>query len=155
MSVLAAIRPDEWELPLFLHVLGALVLIGALALSAVHLFSAWRESSEPSLRRALRSITLGVIPAYLLLRVGAEWVADKEGYADLDKPPAWIDVGYIAADLGFVLIVVSSLIAWAGLRGSSPDGDPPTGRVRAAAILIALILLLNLVALWAMTTKPI
>ena len=29
----AAIRPDEWDVPLFLHVLGALALIGTLALA--------------------------------------------------------------------------------------------------------------------------
>ena len=29
MSLLAAIRPDDWNIPLFVHVLGAMVLVGA------------------------------------------------------------------------------------------------------------------------------
>ena len=30
MTLLAAIRPDSWNYALFLHVLGAMVLVGAL-----------------------------------------------------------------------------------------------------------------------------
>lgn len=153
MSVLGAIRPNEWEFPLFLHVLGALTLIGALTLSGALLFSTWRGGSAATLRLALRSLTLGVIPAWLVLRVSAEWIADKEGYSDLDEPPDWIDIGYLAGDAGFLLIVVSSVLAWFAARKARADGTP-SGTVRAAAILIALLLVLNLVALWAMTTKP-
>ena len=112
----ASIRPDQWDLPLFLHVLGALTLIGTLALTSAFLFAAWRDGSPASLRLALRSLTLGVIPSWLFLRVGAEWLADKEGYADLDEPPAWINIGYIVGDLSFLLIVITSLLGWFTLR---------------------------------------
>ncbi len=30
MSILAAVRPDSWNFPLFLHVLGAMILVGGL-----------------------------------------------------------------------------------------------------------------------------
>ena len=33
--VLASIRPDSWNFPLFLHVLGAMVLVGAVTAAAV------------------------------------------------------------------------------------------------------------------------
>ena len=159
MIGLATIRPGEWDVPLFLHVLGALVLIGALALAATFLFAAARDGSPANLRLALRTLTLGVIPAYIVLRVGAEWIADKEGFADLDDPPDWIDIGYMAADLSFLLIVISSLLGWFTYRRTRTAGDAtaamqPSKAVRAASILIALVLVLNLVALWAMTTKP-
>jgi hypothetical protein len=154
MSPLSAIRPDEWDVPLFLHVLGALTLIGALALAAAFLFSAWRNGSAESLRLALRTLTLGAIPAYIVLRVGAEWIADKEGYADLDDPPTWIGIGYMAADIGFVLLVIASLVGWRAARRAG-DGSGGTGMTRVAAVIIGLVLLMNLVALWAMTTKPI
>jgi hypothetical protein len=158
MIGLAAIRPGEWDASLFLHVFGALTLIGTLALAATFLFAAARDGSAGSLRLALRSLTLGVIPAYLVLRVGAELIADKEGYNDLDKPPSWIDIGYIAADLGFLLIIISSLLGWFTYRRVRKAGDEaeaqPSKAIRAASILIALVLVLNLVALWAMTTKP-
>jgi hypothetical protein len=153
MSVLGTIRPNDWEFPLFLHVLGALTLIGALTLTVALLFSVWRGGSAAGVRLALRSLTLGVIPAWLVLRVSAEWIADKEGYADLDEPPDWIGIGYLAGDAGFLLILISTLLAWLATRKVRAEGTP-TGTVRAAALLISLLLLLNLVALWAMTTKP-
>ena len=74
-------------MPLFLHVLGALALIGTLALATTFLFAAARNGLAASLRLALVADPR-VIPAYVVLRVAAEWIADKEGYADLDDPPA-------------------------------------------------------------------
>jgi uncharacterized membrane protein len=156
MTAPAAIRPDQWDLPLFLHVLGALTLIGTLALTSAFLFAAWRDGSPANLRLALRSLTLGVIPAWLILRVSAEWIADKEGINDLDKPPAWIDIGYIASDLSFLLIVITSLLGWFTLRRARAGGTAePSQAARTASVLIALLLILSLVALWAMTTKPV
>jgi hypothetical protein len=153
MSALAVIRPNEWELPLFVHVLGALALVGALTFATAMLFSAWRDRSAPNVRLALRSLTLGVLPAFLVLRVSAEWIADKEGYADLDQPPDWIDIGYIVADAGFLLILIPTLLAWAALRKARAD-TRPGATVTVAAVLLTLALVANLVALWAMTTKP-
>ena len=153
MTLLAAIRPDEWELPLFIHVFGALTLIGAVVLATAMLFTAWRDASAANLRLAVRVLTLGVIPAWVVLRGSAEWIADKEGWNDVDDPPDWIDLGYMAGDVGFLLILLSTLFGWLALRKARADGSP-SGTVRAAAILIAVLLVLNLVALWAMTTKP-
>ena len=153
MTPLAIIRPDEWELPVFVHVLGALTMIGALALTTAVLFSAWRNGSASSLRLAMRSLLLGVIPAFVVLRASAEWLADEEGYADLDEPPAWIDIGYIVGDAGFLPILISGVLGWIALR-KARTGETPAKTVSTAAILIALALVLNLVALWAMTTKP-
>jgi hypothetical protein len=97
-----------------------------------------------------------VIPAWLILRVSAEWIADKEGINDLDKPPAWIDIGYIASDLSFLLIVITSLLGWFTLRRARAGGTAePSQAARTASVLIALLLILSLVALWAMTTKPV
>ena len=134
MTGLGAIRPGEWDVPLFLHVLGALVLIGAAALTATFLFAAARDGSTPNLRLALRTLTIGVIPAWIVLRVAAEWIADKEGFADLDEPPGWINIGYIASELGFLLIIVSSLLGWFTLRrGARPTAMPRRRRRRPCA----------------------
>jgi hypothetical protein len=151
---LAAVRPDDWNLPLFVHVLGALALTGAVALSTVYLFGAGRSGSEATLRLAVRSLTLGVIPAWIVLRGSAEWIADKEGWADLDEQPDWIGLGYMATDLGFLLIVVSGILGWVALRRARRNGEGRSTGVRVAAVLIALLLVLNVVAIWAMTTKP-
>jgi hypothetical protein len=154
IATIAAIRPNEWELPLFIHVLGALALIGAFTLTAIYLFSCWRSGSEATLRLALRSLTLGVIPSWIVLRGSSEWIADKEGYADLDDPPEWINIGYMVADTGFLLILISTLLGWLALRKVRAGGDGPVLTARIAAVLIALLLVMNVVAIWAMTTKP-
>jgi uncharacterized membrane protein len=151
---LAAIRPNEWELPLFIHVLGALALTGAFTLTAIYLFSTWRSGSADTLRLAVRSLTLGVFPSWIVLRVSAEWISDKEGYADLEEPPNWIDVGYIVSDLGFLLIVISSVLSYLALRKARAGGDGPWNTARVAAVLVALLIVMNVIAVWAMTTKP-
>ncbi|MFN8632149.1 MAG: hypothetical protein U0838_18065 [Chloroflexota bacterium] len=154
MSAVAAIRPDQWDLPLFLHVLGALTLVGALALCTVLLTAAWRQGSPEGLGQALRALTLGALPAWIVLRVSAEWIFEKEGYNDVEKTPTWLGIGYMVSDVGFLLIVVAGLLGWFALRRARADGTRPSGSVRVAAILVALLVALNVVALWAMTTKP-
>jgi hypothetical protein len=154
VSVLAAIRPDDWNLPLFLHVLAALVLIGALVLAGASLLSALRSDSAASVRLALRSLTLGVLPAWVVLRGSSEWIADKEGFNDVDEPPNWVDIGYIVGDGGFLFILISTLLSWLAFRRVRSDGGRLPATARAGAVLVALLLVANLVALWAMTTKP-
>lgn len=153
MSALAVIRPDSWNLPLFVHVFGALVLIGALALSCALLLSAARGDSRTTLRNAVRSLLFGVIPAWIVLRGSAEWIADEEGFR-VDDPPGWIDVGYGVSNLGLLLILVSILLGWLALRRRRADEQGPALTTRVAVALVGLLVVANLVALWAMTTKP-
>lgn len=154
MTQLAAIRPDDWNLPLFLHVLGALALVGSLAVAIALLLAARRNPSVETLRPALRTLTLAVLPAWVVLRGSAEWIADKEGWNELDEPPDWIGIGYITTDLGFLLIVISSVLAWLSLRKAREGEAGGSARLRVATGLITFLVLLNIVALWAMTTKP-
>ena len=54
MSMIALIRPDSWNFPLFLHVLGAMILVGGLLTGASAL--AGSETANTWLgRRAARS----------------------------------------------------------------------------------------------------
>ena len=142
------------DLALFVHVLGALLLTGALVLTAIYLFGAWRSGSAASLRLALRSLTLGVFPAWIVLRGSAEWIADKQGYADLDEQPDWIGIGYMATDLGLLLIPISGLLGYLALRRARGGGAGASTAARVAAALIALLIVVNVVAIWAMTSKP-
>ena len=62
--------------PLFLHVLGAMVLVGALLAVLTALALAWKDGGGGSLLRriALRTLLLGAVPAYVAMRVGAQWL---------------------------------------------------------------------------------
>jgi hypothetical protein len=83
------------------------------------------------------------------MRASAEWIADEEGLTDLPQDPDWIGIGYAVADGGFVLLVIASLAAWLTLRRGVGAG------VRVAAVLVGLLIIADVVAIWAMTTKPV
>jgi hypothetical protein len=151
--VLAAIRPDDVNFPLLLHVLGAMLLVGALVLTASALIVAWRGGSTSLTRLGFRALLLGALPAWILMRLSAEWVASEENLTDLDPAPSWIDIGYQSADVGLLVILVSTLLAGLAMRRASRD-DRPSGLGSASAVLVSLLLIVYVVAIWAMTTKP-
>lgn len=155
MTILGAIRADDVNLPLFLHVLGAMTLVGALILVAVSLAGARSADSAISLRLGYRSLLLLALPAWIVMRLAGEWTASKEGLTDLDSPPDWLDVGYMTAEPSFLLLIVATILAGIGSRrAASADGKPTGTLSRVAMTLVAFALLLYLVAIWAMTTKP-
>ena len=152
MSTLALIRPDDWAIPLFVHILGAMVLVGALTLAAVSLIVAWRSGSGPLTRLGFMSIFYGAIPGWIIMRGGAQWIADKEGLENSDL--SWIGIGFTMSDLGFVLLIVLLVIGGLVVRRINRDESGPWISARIATGLVSLLLIGYLVAVWAMTTKP-
>jgi peptidoglycan biosynthesis protein MviN/MurJ (putative lipid II flippase) len=149
---LAAVRPDSWNFPLLLHVLGAMVLVALLAVAAVVLSAALRSDDRAgALRLAFRTLLIGAIPAYLVMRVGAEWVASKENLEDADF--AWINIGYSVADGGLLVLIVMTVLTGIASRRAK-RGDTPSGLVRWANGLALLLIVAYAVALWAMAAKP-
>jgi heme A synthase len=149
---LASVRPDSWNFPLLLHVLGAMVLVGLLAVAAVVLAGALRaDDRAAAVRFAFRILLIGAIPSYLVMRVGAEWVASKENLEDADF--AWIDIGYMVADIGLLVLIVMTVLTGIASRRARRGGTP-SGLVRWASALTLLLIVAYAVALWAMTTKP-
>jgi hypothetical protein len=147
--MLATIRPDSWNLPLLVHVAGAMLLVGALVVVLVATAAAARRGDDAVAltRLGFRGLLLGVLPAYVVMRGGAEWVLSEERVGD----PAWIGIGYSAADGGLLLAIIATVLAW---RASRRGGDGPGGLGRAVVVLSALLIVAYVVAIWAMTTKP-
>ena len=148
--MVAVVRPDSWNLPLFVHVAGAMLLVGALVVVTVAMAAALRRGDgvEVLTRLAFRALLIGVIPAYVLMRAGAEWIASEENIPDeLD----WVGIGYIVADLGLLLTLITAVLAW---RAARRGADGPGGAGRAAFVLAAVLIVAYGVALWAMATKP-
>ena len=144
-----AIRPDDWNLPLFVHILGAMVLVAGLLTCALAIVPA---RGDPRLLRTgwFSLLALG-LPGWILMRVGAEWIYDKEGWTG-DGDPAWIGIGYIVADLGGVLLLAALITGGIGLRRLDRGGGG--GLLRATSILSVVALAAYLVAVWAMGGKP-
>jgi hypothetical protein len=152
--VVAAIRPDDWNFALLLHVLGAMLLVGALVLAASALIVAWRGDTGALVRLGFRSLLLGALPAWILMRVTAEWIASKEGLDDVDPTPSWVDIGYQTADTGLLVILVSTLLAGLAMRRAARANGSGGGLGNASAVLVSLLLIAYVVAIWAMTTRP-
>ncbi len=148
--MLALVRPDAWNWPLFLHVLGATVTFGATATVAILAFAGLRADPERGqwLRRlAFRVGVFVLVPAFIVMRVGAQLIADKE-YPGKAKTPGWLDVGFIVTEPGAVLVIVTLILAWLSARKTSS---------RAAAVVpwLATVYVVALGIAWfAMSAKP-
>ena len=154
----AIIRPDDWNVALFIHILGAMVVVGSLVLATAYLVGAWRGGSPGSLRLGFRSLLYGAIPGYIVMRIGAEWIYSKEGIADLPEEPDWSGIGYAVADIGLLLLLIATITSGVVARRTAATGrgdDRPGGiGVRVSAALVGIVLVAYVIALWAMTTKP-
>jgi hypothetical protein len=152
VSVLALIRPDSWFFPLFLHIAGAMVLVGALTLASVYLIASWRSGSVALIRTAYMSLFYAALPGYLVLRIGAEWIADKEHLTDSND--TWIGIGYGVSDIGALLLIIALVIGGISVRRMNRGRTPSPIAARIVTGLVSLVLIAYLVAVWAMTTKP-
>jgi hypothetical protein len=148
--MVATIRPDSWNLPLFVHVAGAMLLVGALVVVVATMAGALRRGDgvEVLTSLAFRSLLIGVLPAYILMRAGAEWIASEE---DVPDDADWIGIGYSTADGGLLLTIIAAVLAWrAARRGAAGPG----ALGRAVLVLAAVLIAAYGVAIWAMASKP-
>jgi hypothetical protein len=153
MSVLATIRPDEWNFPLLVHVLGATLLVGGLVAAVTALLLGWRRDSPWYSRLGFWSLLVVAFPAWWIMRIGGEWIASKEDFPE-DDEPAWLGIGYITAELGGLLLLISIILTGIGMRRLRRPGAETSILVRIGTVLSVAILLAYLVAMWAMTAKP-
>jgi hypothetical protein len=150
--MLAAVRPDEWNLPLLVHVLSAMVFVGLLATVAVVLAVAARSDDRAAaLRLAFRTLLIGALPAYIVMRGAAEWIASEE---DVPDDLTWINIGYMVTDVGLLVLIAITVLAGLAARRAR-RGDEPGGLLRPATVLTLVLIAAYAVALWAMATKPV
>jgi hypothetical protein len=150
MTVLAVIRPDGWDFPLFLHVLGAMVLTGGLLTGASSLVFA--RGDVRFLRVGYWSLLAVSLPGWVLMRAGAEWIASKEGWNDSGDDPKWLGLGRIVADLGGLLLLVALILGGVGVyRLREGKGS---GLLRGTLVLSIVLLAAYVIAVWAMAGKP-
>ena len=151
MSTIAAIRPDEWNLPLLVHVTGAMVLVGALITAVTALVASRSSRPAPMKRVAFRTLLLAALPSYILMRGAAEWILSEEG---LDDEAAWIGIGFIVSDLGLLVLIVATVLTGISARRAR-DQTADSGRLgRVSVALMSVMLAGYAVAVWAMTAKP-
>ena len=150
MSVLAAIRPDSWNFPLLLHVLGAMILVGGTLTGASAL--AFARGDARMLRLGYWSLLTVALPGYVLMRIGAQWIYSKEGLEDAPIEAAWTGIGFAVADAGLIVLLIALILGGIGVRRLR--GGKGEGLLTATMILTVLLLAAYVVAIWAMSTKP-
>jgi hypothetical protein len=152
MTTLAAVRPDSWNFPLLVHVLGAMVLVGGLLTSASVL--ALARGDGRFLRLGYWTLLAVGLPGWIVMRIGAQWIYVREGWDELPEgaEPAWLGVGYMTADIGGPILLVSLILGGFGVyRLRAGKGSGP---LKATLVLALILLAAYVVAVWAMSGKP-
>jgi hypothetical protein len=147
----AAIRPHSWDLAVLLHVLGAMVLVGAVVTAAAAGILGWRDDSATLRRLSYRTLLVLALPAWIVMFVGATWSESKEGLDNADF--AWIGIGHIVAEGGGLLLLIAIGLGAVGVRRSGADGGGG-GLLKASSVIAAFLVAAYIVAIWAMGAKP-
>jgi hypothetical protein len=151
MTIVAMVRPHGWDFPLFLHVLGAMILVGGLLAGASCL--ALARGDARFLRLGYRSLLAVALPGWLLMRVGAEWIASKEPWGKNGVPtPTWLNIGFILADAGGLILLVSLIVGGFGVRRLRAGQG--AALLKTTLALSVVLLGAYVVAVWAMAGKP-
>ena len=150
MTILAqAPRPDNWDFPLFVHIVGAVLFAGGVLSCATIL--GFARGDARLLRLGYWTLVAVALPGYIVLRVGAEWIYSK-GWDDVDDDPTWLSIGYIIADAGALLLLISLIAGGIGVYRMR-DGKG-AGLLKVTLALSVVLLAASLVAVWAMAAKP-
>jgi hypothetical protein len=89
------------------------------------------------------------------MRLAAEWIASRVGWNDVIETPTWLDIGYITAEGGGVLLLISVILAGFGSRRlTGTGGERGTGLVRVSTVLAVVLVIAYVIATWAMAGKP-
>ena len=152
MSVLATIRPDDVNVALLVHVLGAMTLMGALVTAAAASAVGWRAEENTLRRISYKTLLFVALPAFIVMYAGALWTYDKEELDSLAEDPRWIEIGFITADLGGLLLLIALILGGIGLWRSRSGGGGAL--LRASGAIATLLVLVYVVAVWAMGGKP-
>ena len=152
--MLAAFRPGEQDFALLLHLVGATVVFGALLASATSILLA--RGNTRLLRLGYFSLLFVGLPGLILMRLAGQWLYNLQKWADLPDQfdqPAWLGIGFVVADWGGVLFLLSLVLGGVGVHRLS-HGKGGVGLLRATMVISLVLVLAYVVAVWAMTGKP-
>ncbi len=152
--MLAAVRPDSWDLAIFVHVAGAMILFGGLVTAAGAGAIGWRDANGALRRFSALTLFAVALPGWIVMRLGAEWAYSKEGWDDVpDKlQPTWLGIGYFTADIGGIVLLIALVLGGIGIRKARTGGG--AGLLKASTVLAAVLIAAYVVAVWAMGGKP-
>jgi hypothetical protein len=146
------VRPHSWDLALLVHVFGAMVLVGGLLTAAAMGVIGWRDETSSLRRLSYWTLLAVAFPGWIVMRVGAEWIASKEGVDNLPSDPTWLGIGFATADAGGLLLLIALIVGGVGLRRTRNGGG--SGLLKASSVIATLLVAVYVVTVWAMGAKP-
>ena len=145
--MLAVVRPTSWDPILFLHVLGASILFGALATVTLLAVVGQRRPEHPRLARAALWTLVGVAaPGWLLMYIAGYATKSKE---HLGNHIHWIQVPEAIIHAGLLLLLAAIGIAFSWSRRPAGGWQTRSLVVVSSSFIVALA-----IAWWVMTAKP-
>ncbi|MBM2823026.1 MAG: hypothetical protein HW413_1772 [Thermoleophilia bacterium] len=150
MNLLSAIRPDSWNFPLFLHVLGAMILVGATVTGASAL--ALARGDGRLLRLGYWSLVIVGLPAWVLMYGGATWIYSREGLDEVPIDSAWTAIGFIVAEAGGLLFLVALVTGGIGVRRLRNGRG--SALLKLTMVISLVLLAAYVLSIWAMSAKP-
>jgi hypothetical protein len=154
MTMLAAVRPHSSDFAVFVHVAGAMILVGGLVTAAGAGILGWRDTAAGLRRFAALTLFAVALPGCLIMRAGAEWIYSKEDWDKVpDKlQPTWLGIGFLTADIGGIILLVALILGGIGVRRARSGGGAAV--LRTSTVLAAVLVAVYVVAVWAMGGKP-
>jgi cytochrome b561 len=130
-----------------------MALVASLVIALYAIRIARTRGDQPAAQFAFRVLWRFTLPAFIIMRLGAQWIVSKE---DLENSnDAWVGIGFSVSDFGLLLLIIglvlTGLMARRARQGTSVAG---TTQLAVAGVVSGLLVAAYLVAIWAMTTKP-
>jgi len=129
-----------------------MILMGGLVAGASAL--AFARGDAKLLRLGFWSLMLVSFPGWVVMRLGAQWIYSKEGWDKVPDSliPRWLNIGYVLADAGGLVLVITLIIGGIGVRRL--QAGKSAGLLKVTLVLSVVLLAAYVVAVWAMAGKP-
>jgi hypothetical protein len=114
----------------------------------------WRDESSDLRRRSVKTLLIVALPAWFVMRIAAQWAYSSGGWDKIpdDQEPAWIGIGFITAEGGGLLLLIALILGWIGVRKDRQGGGGTLLRI--SGVISAVLVLIYVLAVWAMGGKP-
>jgi hypothetical protein len=149
--------PSSWNVPLLVHVTGAMILVGGMLTAATALVSA--RGDERRLRLGYYSLLFVAFPGMMLTKMGATAIWSKysdHGFFRSAFPsrddPTWIMIGGTALDMGAGALVLALIAGWFGLK--KLDTKRGQQLMKLTTLISIGLLAAYVVTIWAMAGRP-
>jgi hypothetical protein len=128
-----------------------MILVGGLVTAGGASLMAARDATGTLWAFSYRMLVTVALPGLILMRAGAAWIYDKEGWTG-DNDPTWLGIGFTTADGGALLLIIALVLGGFGLRRvRRGEGH---GLLRASGIISLVLLAAYVITVWAMAGKP-